>query len=123
MPSDGSGRRIGCANSPCPQPDCWGCVPAARTASGVILVTFDPDGEPLGLGDKTGSMPPSQALRHAVHSYVAVDALLTHEAAKAGGIALSRQLASSKESGSYADVYEEAAIVLRAALNSLGVGA
>jgi hypothetical protein len=87
----------------------------------VILVTFDPDGEPLGLGDKTGSMPPSQALRHAVHSYVAVDALLTHEAAKAGGIALSRQLASSKESGSY--VYEEAAIVLRAALNSLGVGA
>lgn len=41
----------------------------------VISVTFDPDGNPLGLGDKTGSMPPSQAKRHTVRTFVAVDDL------------------------------------------------
>lgn len=32
--SDESGRRIGCANSPCPQPDCWGCAPQPNQTQG-----------------------------------------------------------------------------------------
>lgn len=54
------------------------------------------------------------------HRYVAVDALLSSEAKKAAGRALAAQLAGSHESGSFADVYEEAAIVLRAAIDALG---
>lgn len=52
--------------------------------------------------------------------YVAVDALLSPEARSAGGTALFLQLENSRESGSYADVNEEAAIAIRAAIKAIG---
>ena len=52
--------------------------------------------------------------------YVATDSLLSPAVNKAAGKALAKQLAGSHESGSFADVYEEAAIVLHAAIDALG---
>lgn len=53
-------------------------------------------------------------------SYVATEALLSPAVKDAAGKALAKQLAGSHESGSFADVYEEAAIVLHAAIAALG---
>lgn len=54
--------------------------------------------------------------------YVATEALLSPAVNKAAGKALAKQLAESHESGSFADVYEEAAIVLRTAIRATIAG-
>ena len=54
--------------------------------------------------------------------YVATEALLSPAVNKAAGKALAKQLAESHESGSFADVYEEAAIVLQTAIRATIAG-
>lgn len=54
--------------------------------------------------------------------YVATKALLSPAVNKAAGKALAKQLAESHESGSFADVYEEAAIVLQTAIRATIAG-